>query len=303
MGRKHNHNVPRAERAPIIVNAREPAKLLDFVMHILDGISRNKAKSILSHGGVSVDGHVQTHVDFPIEPGNVVSISRTPQNTTKPNPKHFRIVFEDQWLVVVDKEPGVLSMGVGAGSLNMKSLLDRYFAESGQRCTAHVVHRLDCRTSGLMIYAKSSDVQQTIVRAWRETVTDRRYVAVVDGILEKDSGRVESWLKDTSNMKVISRPTDPGGGKFSVTTYHVLERAKEHTLIELKLLTGRKNQIRVHMADIGHPITGDGKYGRKTQPGSRHCLHAYKIAFTHPVTGEQHAFETPIPPFFLRQLT
>ena len=130
MGRKHNHNVPRAERAPIIVNAREPAKLLDFVMHILDGISRNKAKSILSHGGVSVDGHVQTHVDFPIEPGNVVSISRTPQNTTKPNPRHFRIVFEDQWLVVVDKEPGVLSMGVGAGGLNMKSLLDRYKLET-----------------------------------------------------------------------------------------------------------------------------------------------------------------------------
>lgn len=300
MSRNHNHNVPRAERQSTMFQVREPKGLLDFVMKALDGISRNKAKSILSHGGVTVDGKVQTHFDFQVQPGNVVAISRQPKTPAETS-KHYSIIYEDQWLVVVDKEAGVLSMGVGAGSLNMKSLLDRHFTETGQRCTAHVVHRLDCRTSGLMVYAKSSEVQQAFVKDWRNVVTDRRYVAVVDGIMEKDEGRVESWLKDTKNMKVVSSRTD-NGGKYAITTWRIMERAEEHSLIELKLLTGRKNQIRVHMRDIGHPVTGDGKYGRQTAPGSRHCLHAFKLAFTHPVTHESLTFETPIPPYFMRRL-
>lgn len=300
--RNHNHKVPRAQRQSTIFQTREAMGLLDFVMKVLDGISRNKAKSILSHGGVTVDGRVQTHFDHQLQPGSVVEISRQPKLPAEKS-THYDIVYEDQWLVVVVKQPGVLSMGVGAGSLNMKSLLDRHFAQTRQRCTAHVVHRLDCRTSGLMIYAKSSQVQQAFVRDWRNVVTDRRYVAVVDGIMEQDEGRVESWLKDTKNMTVISCATDPGGGKYAITTWRILERAKEHSLIELKLLTGRKNQIRVHMRDIGHPVTGDGKYGRQDTPGSRHCLHAIKLAFTHPVTGQELSFETPIPPYFLKRLT
>ncbi|MBQ9217339.1 MAG: RluA family pseudouridine synthase [Muribaculaceae bacterium] len=302
MSRNHNHNVPRAQRQGTVFQAREQQGLLEFVMKSLDGISRNKAKSILSHGGVTVDGKTETHFDFQVMPDSVVEISRQPRTPAEAS-KRYDIVYEDQWLVVVNKEPGVLSMGVGAGSLNMKSLLDRHFAETRQRCTAHVVHRLDCRTSGLMVYAKSSDVQQAFVRDWRNVVTDRRYVAVVDGVMERDEGRVESWLKDNKNMRVISYREDPGGGKFSITTWRILERAQEHSLIELKLLTGRKNQIRVHMRDIGHPVTGDGKYGRQEKPGSRHCLHAYKLAFTHPITGEPLSFETPIPPYFYRRLT
>ncbi len=301
MNRNHNHKVPRATDRSTVFTARDESPLLDYVMHCLDGISRNKAKSILTKGGVTVDGRVQTRHDFHVMPGMVVTISRHPRTMAEKTP-HFDIVYEDPYLVVVDKAPGVLSMGVGAGSLNMKSLLDRHFAETRQRCTAHVVHRLDCRTSGLMVYAKSTDVQQRFTNDWRGIVTDRRYVAVVDGVMPQDEGRVESWLKDTPNMKVVSSRTD-NGGKHAVTTWRVLERAKEHTLIELKLFTGRKNQIRVHMADIGHPVTGDGKYGRQTQPGSRHCLHAIRLAFTHPVTGEQLHFETPIPDHFLRQLT
>lgn len=301
MNRQHNHKVPRATDKSLAFTAREEMGLLDYVMKCLDGISRNKAKSILTKGGVTVDGRTQTHHEFRVQPGNVVTISRHPRPMADRTP-HFDIVFEDPYLVVVDKAPGVLSMGVGAGSLNMKTLLDRHFTDTHQRCTAHVVHRLDCRTSGLMVYAKSVEVQQAFTRDWRGTVTDRRYVAVVDGVMDNDEGRVESWLKDTPNMKVISSPTN-NGGKHAVTTWRVLERAQAHTLIELKLYTGRKNQIRVHMADIGHPVTGDGKYGRQTRPGSRHCLHAIRLAFTHPVTGEPLFFETPIPDYFMRQLT
>ena len=300
MKRSHNHRVPRAVDKSLAFTVRKESGLLDFVMKALDGISRNKAKSILTKGGVSVDGKVRTHHEFKVLPGNVVTINRN-NHRNPATDRFYRIIYEDQYLVVVDKAPGVLSMGVGAGSLNMKTLLDRHFTETGQRCTAHVVHRLDCRTSGLMIYAKSIDVQQAMTQDWRATVTDRRYVAVVDGVMERDEGRVESWLKDTPNMKVVSSRTN-NGGKFAITTWRVLERAQEHTLLELKLFTGRKNQIRVHMRDIGHPVTGDGKYGQQQEPGSRHCLHAIKLEFIHPVTKETLSFETPIPKHFLNKL-
>ena len=293
MKRNHNHKVPRATDKILVFHAREEAPLLEFVMRALDGISRNKAKSILSHGGVKVDGKRQTHVEYVVRPEAEVEVSRGPQSPAARSP-HYNIVYEDDWLVVVDKRVGVLSMGVGAGSLNMKTLLDRHFAETRQRCTAHVVHRLDCRTSGLMIYAKSVDLQQQLTADWHHTVTDRRYVAVVHGLMEQGEGRVESWLKDTASMKVVSSPVD-NGGKYAVTEWRVLQAGNDRSMLELRLLTGRKNQIRVHMADIGHPVVGDGKYGHQDNPGGRMCLHAFKLAFHHPVTGELLDFETPIP--------
>ena len=294
--RRHDHRVPRNDDKAIVREVKEPAKLLDFVMQTLDGISRNKAKSILAHGGVTVDGQIQSHVDFPLDAGNVVQIRRHAQPSSVNTP-HYRIVYEDQWLVVVDKQPGVLSMPVGAGSLNMKTLLDRHFAETRQRCTAHVVHRLDARTSGLMVYAKSFDVQQQMTADWHNTVIDRRYVAVVEGVMEDSAGRVESWLHDTNNLVVVSSPVDDGG-KWAATEWELVEQSQDRALLFLHLLTGRKNQIRVHMAEIGHPVVGDGKYGHQDDPGSRMCLHAFRLAFYHPITGEPLYFETPIPYFF-----
>ena len=140
MPRRHDHRVPRNDDKALIREVRQPSKLLEFVMQALDGISRNKAKSILAHGGVTVDDRIQTHVDFPLDEGSIVKIRRHARPSAMRNP-HYSIVYEDQWLVVVDKQQGVLSMPVGAGSLNMKSLLDRHFAETRQHCTAHVVHR------------------------------------------------------------------------------------------------------------------------------------------------------------------
>ena len=296
MPRRHDHRVPRNDDKAIVREVKQPCKLLDFVMTTLDGISRNKAKSILSHGGVTVDDRVQSHVDFPLDEGSVVKIRRHARPSAMTNP-HYRIVYEDKWIVVVDKQQGVLSMPVGAGSLNMKSLLDRHFAETRQRCTAHVVHRLDCRTSGLMVYAKSVDVQQQMTADWRSTIIDRRYVAVVDGVMEDPAGKVESWLHDTDRMIVVSSPVDDGG-KWSATEWELVEQAQDRALLFLHLLTGRKNQIRVHMADLGHPVVGDGKYGHQDNPGSRMCLHAFRLAFNHPVTGEPLYFETPIPHYF-----
>ena len=271
MSRRHDHRVPRTDDKAIVREVRQPAHLLDFVMQTLDGISRNKAKSILAHGGVTVDGQVQSHVDYMLDEGSVVKIRRHARPSSANN-SNYRIVYEDRWIVVVDKQQGVLSMPVGASSLNMKTLLDRHFAETRQRCTAHVVHRLDCRTSGLMVYAKSVE-------------------------MEDPKGRVESWLHDTDRMVVVSSPVDDGG-KWAMTEWELAEQASQRALLYLHLLTGRKNQIRVHMADIGHPVVGDGKYGHQDDPGKRMCLHAFRLAFHHPVTGEALYFETPIPRYF-----
>ena len=296
MGRPHNHRVPRNDDKAVVREVKQPAKLLDFVMNCLDGISRNKAKSILAHGGVTVDDRVQTHVDYLLDEGCIVKIRRHARPSSANN-QYYRIVYEDQWIVVVDKQQGVLSMPVGAGSLNMKTLLDRHFTETHQRCTAHVVHRLDARTSGLMVYAKSVEVQQQMTADWHATIIDRRYVAVVEGVMEQPQGKVESWLHDTDRMVVVSSPVDDGG-KWAATEWELVEQADEHALLFLHLLTGRKNQIRVHMADIGHPVVGDGKYGGQEDPGSRMCLHAFRLVFHHPVTGEALSFETPIPRYF-----
>jgi 23S rRNA pseudouridine1911/1915/1917 synthase len=155
-----------------------------------------------------------------------------------------------------------------------------------------------------MVYAKSVEVQQQMTADWHQTVIDRRYVAVVDGIMEEPTGKVESWLHDTDRMVVVSSPVDDGG-KWAATEWEVVETGPARSLLFLHLLTGRKNQIRVHMADIGHPVVGDPKYG-VSESGAydnslgRLCLHAYKLCFHHPIKDEDMEFETPFPKVFAR---
>lgn len=273
--------------------------LLEYVMHCLDGISRVKAKGILSGGGIRVDGQKVTRHDFMVEPGMLVEISRRSGNDPEEDfGRYFGIVYEDDHLIVVDKADGVLSVGVGRDSLNMKRLLDDYFLATRQRFHAHVVHRLDTRTSGLMVYAKTIETQQLFINDWRGYVQDRRYVAVVDGVIDQAEGHIESWLIDTPWLKVISSPTD-NGGKWASTDWKLIRTNGHCSLLELHLHTGRKNQIRVHMRDLGVPIVGDRKYGCEYDPINRMCLHAFRLAFYHPITGELLHFETPIPSDFL----
>ena len=244
-------------------------------------------------GEILVDGKQVTQFDFPLKPGMKISVSRSKKNDTFKS-RYVDIVYEDKWIVVIDKKIGILSMAAGHKSLNVKSVLDDYFKRTRQKCTAHVVHRLDRDTSGLMIYAKDMETEQLLERDWHGTVFDRRYVAVVSGEMENDEGTIANWLKDNKAYVTFSSPVD-NGGKYAVTHYHTLKRTTEHSLVEFKLETGRKNQIRVHTADMGHPICGDVKYGNGDDPLHRLCLHAYVLCFYHPVTGQPMEFSTPIP--------
>lgn len=305
---RHHHHSPQGSRGSVPrmqakytqFLAREEMPLLDFVMKKLDGISKSKAKAILAGGGVMVNKVNQSRHDFLVHPDDLVEISKRPDNGGSQFDfnRFFTVVYEDADVIVVDKADEVLSMGVGHNSLNMKDLLDRYFAETRQRCHAHVVHRLDTRTSGLMVYAKSIEAQQLMTADWHKTIIDRRYVAVVEGTMEKEDGHVESWLKDTPSMKIVSSRTN-NGGKWASTDWRLIRQNDRFALLELHLHTGRKNQIRVHMQVLHHPIVGDYKYGSRVDGAKRMCLHAFRLAFHHPFTGEPLHFETPFPAYFL----
>ena len=272
------------------------APLLEYLLDTIKGQSRSKIKATLQARGIKVDGKLVTQFDFPLKPGMKIAVSKSKRNDQFKN-RFVKIVYEDNYIIVVEKNAGILSMAAGHSSLNVKSVLDDYFQKTRQKCRAHVVHRLDRDTSGLMIYAKDMETEQVLEHEWHDIVYDRRYVAVLSGEMEQDGGTVANWLKDNKAYVTYSSPVD-NGGKYAVTHFHTLARTTEHSLVEFKLETGRKNQIRVHASDMGHPVCGDSKYGNGDDPIHRLCLHAFLLCFYPPVTHERMEFETQIPTSF-----
>lgn len=279
-----------------IVNTEDT--LLNWLLNNVKGMSKNKIKDILAGKGIKVNGKIITKYDYPLTPGTKLAVSLTKRNNMFKS-KYVDIVYEDNHIIVVNKKAGILSMPVGRGSLNVKAVLDDYLMRTKQKCNAHVVHRLDRDTSGLMVYAKDKKVEKLFEEDWHNIVYDRRYVAVVSGEMEQNEGTITSWLKDNKAFVTYSSPFD-NGGKFAITHFFTLKRNASYSLVEYKLETGRKNQIRVHSADIGHPVCGDNKYGNGDDPLNRLCLHAFILAFYHPITHKPMSFEIPIPSDFNR---
>ena len=296
---RNQNEASRNNEEYIYLQVNEEQPLLEFLLKSITHESRSKIKATLKGRGIKVDGKVVTQYDYLLQPGMNVAVSKRKRDDMILKSRYVKIVYEDKYIVVIEKNIGILSMAAGHSSLNVKSVLDDYFHKSHQRCTAHVVHRLDRDTSGLMVYAKDIRTEQILEHEWHDIVYDRRYVAVVSGEMEEDGGTIRSWLKDNQAYITYSSQTD-NGGKYAVTHFHTLARTTEHSLVEYRLETGRKNQIRVHSADIGHPVCGDVKYGNGDNPIGRLCLHAYILCFYHPVTGKPMEFETVIPPAFKR---
>lgn len=289
------HNITGAEYSAnkyIEIPVREEQILIDFLLKQM-GISRNRAKDLLAGRAISVNRKLTTRHDTKLQIGEVVRISRHRQKTMLVN-KYVKIVYEDKDLVVIEKSEGILSMASSPKQYCIKNVLDEYFEKRHFKCTAHVVHRLDRETSGLMIYAKNIETAKMLEENWQEAVYDRRYVALLCGEMKEEGGTIKSWLKESKSFITYSSPTD-NGGKQAITHYHRLRSSKNLSLVEMKLETGRKNQIRVQMADLGHPVAGDLKYGNGYNPIHRLALHAYRLNFIHPKTHENMVFETPIP--------
>ena len=274
----------------------EEAQLITFLMEKMHGISRNRAKALLTNRVVLVDNIITTHPLTELKPGQVVQLDRSKHKMSFRS-NSLDIVYEDPYLLIIDKHAGLLSMSNNTRQETVQTVLNRYLEKGGGRNTSHLVHRLDRDTSGLMVYAKDIKTQQNLVEGWQQLVTDRRYVALVQGTFENKQGKIESWLTEDKRFVTHSSPVD-NGGKFAVTKYNVLEEGGGYSLVECELLTGRKNQIRVHMAELGHPVVGDHKYGSTDDSIRRLGLHAYMLCFRHPVNGKYMRFETPVPACF-----
>ena len=214
--------------------------------------------------------------------------------------KHSRVelVYEDEHILVINKGYGLLSMGTD----NKKdgtaySIMREYVKYHNPLAKVFIVHRLDRDTSGLMMFAKNIEAKEAMQHNWNNMVLNRKYLAVVEGKVEEPEGTIKSYLAETSQYEVYSTE-NPNEGQLAVTRYTTLKCRNGYSLLEVELDTGRKNQIRVHMKDLGHPIAGDRKYGAKTSPIHRLALHAQTLRFVHPITRKEMNFTTPIPASF-----
>lgn len=267
--------------------------LLEFMFESMSDKSRTTVKSYLTHRQVSVNDVVTTQFDHPLRDGDVVAVSA---DKGRPEFKHpmLRIVFEDDYLLVIDKKYGLLS--IATDKVQEKTayhILSQYVKQSDPQNKVFVLHRLDRETSGLMMFAKSQEIQQKMQTDWSNSVIERKYYAVTEGVPSQRKGRIESYLAENKAFNVYV--TDEENGRLAITDYVMLDDNGDYSLLELELETGRKNQIRVQLKEIGHSIAGDKKYGARTNPLGRIALHAGKIAFVHPVTGKEMSFESPLP--------
>ena len=294
MQHKTHRRPVRKEARETLLTAKSEEALLKFLLQSLPDKSRNLIKSVLKNKQISVNGKPTTKFDFALHPGDSVKIKWDPQAVEEPF-KGIKIIHEDDYLIVIQKQAGILSISTDdEKEYTAYSMLWDHVKSQQKSNKIFVVHRLDRDTSGVMLFARTFEVKRQLQERWLKTILERTYLAVVEGKVEKEEGTIESYLKETRSLMVYSSE-NPKSGQRSVTHYKVMNRNSGYTLMKVNLETGRKNQIRVHMKEIGHPIAGDRKYGAKTNPLKRLGLHAQVLSFTHPVTREEMRFETRIP--------
>ena len=308
--------------------------LLASLFELLPQQSRTSVKNMLSKGQVVVNGESVTAFDYPLKKGDTleilpkgISIARATRTDAREQVEKagVKILFEDEHYLVVDKPSGMLSVSTARGSsaksghkeTTLYAILNAYVkvnkrmerkedllsGREPDRSTAKIwiVHRLDKGTSGAVIFAKDERAKDILQSKWMELVAERTYIAWLEGNLEKDSGAVQSWLVESpKSLKMYSSPTEVKDGQLAITHYKVLQRTRHYTQAAFFLETGRKNQIRVHAADLGHPVAGDDKYGAQTDPIHRLALHAATLVFRNPYSQKMVRCHSPLPESFER---
>ena len=272
-------------------------ELLEFLLETLKGQSRNSVKSLLTNHHVSVDGAPISQYNFKLAKGDVVIISKTPIH--KKTRSNLPIIFENEEFIVINKPSGLLSIASDKekGSTAYRMLTD-YVQQKDKHNRIYVVHRLDEDTSGVLMVAKNEKIRDLLQEKWNDLVSKRGYFAIVEGQMKEKQGTVKSYLKKNSqNMMYSSKKA--GDGQLAITHYKVLAETDKYSLLDVNIDSGRKNQIRVHLGDLGHHVIGDDKYGNPSNPIKRLGLHAYELDLEHPVTHKQMKFKAPMPKEFL----
>ncbi|UUV99801.1 RluA family pseudouridine synthase [Vagococcus luciliae] len=275
-------------------------ELLPFLLTHINK-SRNAVKSILTRGQVEVNNTPTTKHNYKLTSGDVVSIQSNESLMKEKALIGLTVVYEDDDIIVIDKEEGLLSVATDKGNEpTAHNQLMGYVKRDHPKNRVFIVHRLDKDTSGIMLFAKKESVKRALQDSWKESVKERIYTALVEGKVKKENGTITSWLTESKTFKVYSSPHD-NGGKKAITHYKVTRQNNDYSLLEVSLETGRKNQIRVHMQSIGHPIVGDKKYGATSNPLKRLGLHATTLVFNHPTTGKKMVFKSKIPRSFIKK--
>lgn len=279
----------------------EPATLMPFLLSTLSNKSRDNIKSLLRNRQVLVNGEPVTQFNHELKPGDTVVISAA-RHTGGLMARNMRLIYEDEHLIVIDKNAGLLSMASDNEKyLTAYNILSTYVKSQKPSNRIFIVHRLDRDTSGLMMFARSEKVQSLMQRDWKRNVTARTYVALVEGEVTGQEGIVKSYIYESKSL-IMHSTNDPKKGDLAITRWKLLKSGSEYSLLEVTLETGKKNQIRLHMQETGHSIAGDKKYGASSSPISRLGLHASLLAFIHPVTGKEMRFESKIPAKFRRMV-
>ncbi len=294
------HHNSRPGGPPPVYTVAQPTTLLPFLLSSVKGKSRNNVKSLLSRRLVAVDGVPVSRFDTPLAPGQQVAI--LPSSAPRADALPFPILYEDEHLIVVNKPAKLLSVATDKEKARTAyHMVTDYVKARRVGDRIFVLHRLDRDTSGVLMFARDPETKELFQSHWNEMVTRRGYLAVVEGTPKPDRDTIRSFLVETDTH--LSFSGAPGkGAKEAITSYQVVKTGGGYALLDINIETGRKNQIRVHMKELGHPVAGDKQYGARTNPIGRLCLHANELSFTHPVTGEQITFKAKMPRDFNRVL-
>ena len=244
-----------------------------------------------------INGAAVSQFDFPLSKGDVVSISPS-RGKKKAFAERIRILYEDEELLAIDKPHGLLSVSDDREKEKTAYRLAMdYVRQSDARKRIFVVHRLDKETSGVLIFAKNEELKNALQDRWNQIVSKREYLAVCEGLFEKKEGTRTSYLLSTKTRLMYSSHAGKDGKK-AVTSYRVIAENGAYSLLRVNISTGRKNQIRVHMKYIGHPLPGDYLYHPDYRRIQRQPLHSFQLEFTHPITKEPMLFTAPVPEDF-----
>jgi len=273
----------------------EAATLLPFLLANWPEAKRTRIKQWLKFGSVRVNGQTVTRHDHELRPGDKVEIKidRAQRKAPPPLPKGLEIVYEDDAIIVLNKGTGWLTIALdsGKGRTAYAALTDHVRAQN-PRNRVWIVHRLDRDTSGLIVFAKTEPFKRVLQQNWHRF--EKKYLAIAEGVIKRDSGTLRCHVNEAFSLRVRSVP--PGDDtREAISHFKVLQRFADRTLVELKIETGRRHQIRVHLSDMGHPIVGDIPYGAKTDPAKCLALHSSELRFTHPESGEKMTFALPMP--------
>lgn len=277
---------------------KEDSTLLAAAAALLPDHKPTKLKSMLRHNQLAINGVPSRQFDQPVSAGDQlwVNFDRSFQVFSHPRVK---LVYEDNDIIVVDKGYGVLSTAAGKPSDDtVYNIVKKYARGFSDKANVYVVHRLDRDTSGLMLLTRTKQARDKLISNWNNMVIERKYIAVVEGKVQQQEGTVKSFLAENPDTFEMYSTEDKKLGRLAVTRYRVVKQGKRFAMVELEIKTGRKNQIRVHMHDLGNPVSGDRKYGGHQSPINRIALHATMLSFLHPISGKVVTFTSPVPDNF-----